>query len=159
MLPPCCCHGPLDRLKWVQLHSLLMDSASAFAAVALCAVASDGVLAPQEVSALRRALEYRRPYRGMSEHQMGTLVDGLLRQLRDGGAIALVSEAAAALDHNQCLTAFALAADLIHADRSVVPQEKDYLRGLSDSLQLTREETERILTVMDVLYRDVLGCD
>ncbi len=55
-----------------------MNSAEAFAAVALAAVACDGVLGRDEAHALRLQLEYRSLYSTNSEAAMGELFDQLL---------------------------------------------------------------------------------
>ena len=47
-----------------------MNSAQAFAAICLAAVASDGVLGRDEARSLRIELEFRTPYVGMGEAEM-----------------------------------------------------------------------------------------
>ena len=62
-----------------------MNSAEAFAAIALAAVACDGSLGRDEAHALRTQLEYRSWYSSSTEADMGDLFDRLLHNLRDQG--------------------------------------------------------------------------
>ena len=55
-----------------------MNVREAFAAIALAAVACDGRLDRDEAHALRRQLENRSIYSGLSEAEMGDLFDTLL---------------------------------------------------------------------------------
>ena len=67
-----------------------MNTAEAFAAVALAAVACDGTLGRDEAHALRRQLEYRSLYSSCSEAAMGELFDRLLAMLREHGVQGLI---------------------------------------------------------------------
>ena len=96
-----------------------MTPSQAFAAVALAAVACDGTLGRDEARALRSQLEFRSPYRNLSEKAMGDLFDGLLNQLRQSGWRALLHEAIQALDPGQQETCLAMAAQLVRCDRVV----------------------------------------
>ena len=105
-----------------------MNSAEAFAAVALAAVACDGVLGRDEAHALRLQLEYRSLYSTNSEAAMGELFDQLLAVLRDQGVPGLVAQALPVLSPRQQQSALALAANLVHADRKVTVEEDDFLK-------------------------------
>lgn len=129
----------------------------AFAAVALAAVACDGTLGRQEARALRQALEYRTPYRGLSEQAMGELFDVLLEQLHAGGWGHLVNAAIPLLDVGQRETSLALAAQLVWADRSVSPNEQQFLQELGQRLALAEGRAEQILEVVALLHRDSLA--
>jgi len=85
-----------------------MDSAEAFAAIALAAVACDGGLDHDEARSLRGQLEGRHPFSGRSEESMGRLFDGLLDQLRSDGWRALIGQAVPALSPSQQETALAM---------------------------------------------------
>ena len=69
-----------------------MNSAEAFAAIALAAVACDGSLGRDEAHALRTQLEYRSWYSSSTEADMGDLFDRLLHRLRDHGNTIIVIE-------------------------------------------------------------------
>lgn len=133
-----------------------MTPSEAFAAIALAAVACDGVLDREEAHALRSQLEARTPYRGRSEESMGLLFDGLLERLRLRGWRDLVAEALPVLTPLQQETALAMAAQLVHSDRTVGPEEEELLRTLAEAMELSAERAAQILEVMAVLNRDSL---
>lgn len=135
-----------------------MDTAEAFAAIALGAVACDGVLGREEAHALRRHLEYRTPYCDRSEEQMGELFDRLLTVLRqDGGLHQLIDQALPVLNPDQLETSLALAAQLVHADRVVEEAESAFLAMLCERLPQGKERCEAIVAAIVALNRDSLA--
>jgi hypothetical protein len=134
-----------------------MTPREAFAAIALVAVACDGTLDRQEAHALRQQLEGRHPYRQASEEEMGTLFDGLLQRLRSQGWQQLLGEALTALSAPQQETALAMAAQLVHCDRVVQPQEQDLLAAMAEQLVVGPERARQILEVITILHRDSLA--
>ena len=136
---------------------LPMTPAEAFAAVALVAVACDGVLDREEARALRGQLEPRTPFRDQSESAMGELFDGLLQTLRTQGADPLLAEALGHLTPDQQETALAMAAQLVHADRVVEPAEQELLKRMANQLSVPAERSQQILDVIAVLNRDSLA--
>ncbi len=133
-----------------------METDTAFAAIALAAVASDGVCTREEARALRRELEFRYPYSEMNETAMGDLFDQLLRRIREDGHCALVAEAAGALNHHQQLTAFAVACNLVRSDYRTTPEEEAFLEDLAQAMDLNAAERTTIPDVLTILYRDAL---
>lgn len=135
-----------------------MDPAEAFAAIALCAVACDGVLGKEEAHDLRRQLEYRTPYSERSEAEMGDLFDQLLSVLRlDGGLDQLINDSIPALNACQQETALAVAAQLVHADRVVEPEESAFLSSLCERMTLPPGQAEGIVAAIMALNRDSLA--
>lgn len=133
-----------------------MNSAEAFAAVALAAVACDGVLGRDEAHALRLQLEYRSLYSSNSEAAMGELFDQLLAVLRERGVTGLVEEALPVLSPRQQQSALALAAHLVHADKRVNPEEKNFLQQLVSKVELPENEANMIVVAIEALNRDML---
>jgi len=133
-----------------------METGTAFAAIAIAAVASDGVCTREEARALRRELEFRYPYVHMEEGAMGQLFDQVLCRIRQDGSDVLVAEATQALNHQQGLTAFAVACRLVRSDYRVTSDEEDFLDNLAQVLGLSSSERQTILDVLSTLYRDVL---
>ncbi|MEB3335031.1 MAG: tellurite resistance TerB family protein [Cyanobacteriota bacterium] len=130
--------------------------ASAFAAIALAAVSWDGVLSMAGSRALRHALDYRHPYCDYGDAGMVRLMDQLLRDMRRKGAQHLMVEAAEALNPRQRSTAYAVAAEIMRSDGPLEPDERNILGNLATTLGLPEEETERVLSVMDLLHADVM---
>lgn len=133
-----------------------MDRKEAFAAVALAAVACDGTLGRDEAHALRLQLEFRSLYSASSEADMGDLFDLLLRRLREHGVDGLVNEALPVLTELQKESALAVAAQLVHADRKVMPAEAEFLQKLADQLDLADGQAKAIVRAIEALNRDSL---
>ena len=139
-----------------QITPAVMTEAEAFAAVALGAVACDGVLGRDEAHALRRHLEHRTPYKNNSESEMAALFDGLLAVLREQGLEQLVDQALPQLNLDQQETALALATQLVHADRSVDPAETAFLETLTRKVDLPDSRANGIVEAIMALNRDSL---
>ncbi len=149
-----------DRVTLAQIvvnAPVTMDSAEAFAAVALGAVACDGVLGKDEAHALRRQLEFRTPYCTRSEAEMGDLFDRLLTLLRQEGLNQLVNTALPALSTSQQETALALAAQLVHADKVVAEEESTFLELLCTMMTLPSGRASSIVEAIMALNRDSLA--
>lgn len=135
--------------------SQAMDAPTAFAAIALAAVSWDGVLSMAGSRALRHSLDYRHPYCDYGDAGMVKLMDQLLRDMRSKGAQHLMVEAAEALSPRQRATAYAVAAEIMRSDGPLQADERNILNNLAITLDLPEAETEKVLTVMDVLHADV----
>jgi hypothetical protein len=133
-----------------------MTSAEAFAAIALAAVACDGSVDPREATLLRNHLDHRYPYRDWGQDRMGRLFDQLLQQLQVHGWRGMVSEAIPMLTPSQQETALAMAAHLVHGDRTLSPEETGLLGDMARLMNLPKGRAEQILEVISVLHRDDL---
>ncbi|TGG94488.1 MAG: Tellurite resistance protein TerB [Aphanocapsa feldmannii 277cV] len=129
-----------------------MDSNTAFAAVALSAVAWDGFLSREGSRALRHSLDYRPPFNAMGQEEMVKLFDRLLKALREAGPAALLVRASSALNGEERKAAFAVANELMRSDGPLVQAERKLLDDLQHQLELRDHEVEEILRVMDVLH-------
>ena len=54
-------------------------------------------------------------------------------------------------------TAYALACQLVHCDRSVEPAERQFLVGLAEALGLDPLRRDQVLEVCELLHRDCLA--
>lgn len=133
-----------------------MNTAEAFAAIALAAVACDGKLGRDEAHALRRQLENRSLYSNCSEAAMGDLFDRLLLMLREQGVQGLISNAIPELSLRQQQSALAVAAHLVHADRVVNADEMAFLEQLTRDLSLPADEAVMVIASIEALNRDML---
>ena len=133
-----------------------MNTAEAFAAIALAAVACDGKLGRDEAHALRRQLENRSLYSNCSEAAMGDLFDRLLLMLREQGVQGLISNAIPELSLRQQQSALAVAAHLVHADRVVNADELAFLEQLTRDLSLPSDEAAMVIASIEALNRDML---
>lgn len=128
----------------------------AFAAIPLAAVCCDQTFGKDEARVIRDQLLSRRVYQAMEPYSFGVLISGLLKRFREESWQGLIAAAAPQLNQDQKETAFALACQLIHCDRQVKPQERDFLTALADTLSLTAARASQILEVCELLYRDCL---
>ena len=133
-----------------------MNVREAFAAIALAAVACDGRLDRDEAHALRRQLENRSIYSGLSEVEMGDLFDTLLSLLRSSGVIGLISEAIPVLSPGQQESALAVAAHLVHADRMVTQEETSLLQTLATDMVVPTADAEMVIRSIAALNRTEL---
>lgn len=134
-----------------------MNPPEAFAAIALVAVACDGVVDPLEARLLRSQLDGRQPYLQRSEESMGRLFEKLLDQLHAEGWRALITRAIPALTPDQQETALAMAAHLVHGDQSVTAEEAGLLKEMAALMTLPSHRADQILEVIAVLHRDSLA--
>ena len=133
-----------------------MNVREAFAAIALAAVACDGRLDRDEAHALRRQLENRSIYSGLSEVEMGDLFDTLLTLLRSSGVHALITEAIPVLSPGQQESALAVAAHLVHADRMVTPEETSLLQSLATDMVVPTADADMVIRSIAALNRTEL---
>lgn len=138
------------------ISSPSMDSANAFAAIALAAVSWDGVLTMAGSRALRHSLDYRKPYQQYGQEKMVALMDALLAELRRVGPQHLMVEAAEQLTPRQRATAYAVAAEIMRSDGPLQPDERNILTNLATTLELSEADTTPVLAAMDLLHADVL---
>jgi hypothetical protein len=131
---------------------MTMDAPRAFAAVALAAVAWDGVMSRAGARALRHSLDYRPPFRDRTDPEMIQLMNELLGLLREQGAEALMVDAGAVLNAKQRLTVFAVATEIMRSDGPLVDEEHRILDHLGKALELAANDTERIVEVMNILH-------
>jgi tellurite resistance protein len=135
--------------------SLQLDTPTAFAAIAVAAVAWDGVLTMAGTRALRHCLDYRKPYRELTDGEMMDLMQRLLAMLRQRGSQQLIVQAAAVLSPGQRTTAYAAASEIMRSDGPLEPDERNILRNLASCLELTESDTAPVQAVMDLLHADL----
>lgn len=134
-----------------------MPAHIAFAAIALAAVSWDGMLSRAGSRTLRHALDYREPYRQLSDNAMVELMNDLLTALRSKGAQHLMVEAAEALSPRQRATAYAVAAEIMRSDGPLQADECNILANLAATLELETALTTAVQEAMDLLHADVLS--
>ena len=136
--------------------AVVMDPATAFAAIALAAVSWDGVLTMAGSRALRHSLDYRQPYLNYGQETMVALMDALLAELRRVGPQHLMVEAAEQLNPRQRATAYAVAAEIMRSDGPLQADERNMLTNLATTLELDEADTAPVLTAMDLLHANVI---
>ena len=147
----------LTSVKPSDSRQAAMPAPRAFAAIALAAVSWDGMLSKAGSRSLRHALDYREPYRHLSDNEMVAMMNGLLEDLRHKGAQHLMVEAAEGLSPAQRATAYAVAAEIMRSDGPLQADERNILANLAGTLELDADFTARVQEAMDLLHADVLS--
>jgi hypothetical protein len=127
-----------------------LTAPEAFAGIALCAVAADGVITEEEAVSLSVNLMNRRLYSGYSDREMRAVFNKLVTIVNSEGINSLMEKSAKALPQDLRQTAFAVTTDLLLADGIMADSEKKFLERLQKSLQLTDEIALRIAEVISI---------
>jgi len=129
-----------------------MDSLTAFAAVGFAAVSWDSHFTKAGTRAFRHALDYREPFCRMADDEMIALLDELLELRRAVGAHQMMLQAAQCLTKPQCMTAYAMASELMRSDGPFEAEERRFLDHLAVTLEISTFEARRIDTVFEIFH-------
>ena len=135
------------------MNGTRLSPAEAFACVALVAIAADGYLSEQESQDMTMMLSRMRLFESYSKDLLHSLLDKLLRMLKQYGPETLISQAKAAMPPDLRDTAFAIATDLVLSDRTVTPQEQAFLDDLYRILEVPGDTALQIVQVMTIKNR------
>ena len=119
-----------------------------FAGVLLCASACDGHIGDEEAQILNINLRQKQLYQRVSEHQMGSMMDRLLGELRRGGTEKLLDKAYPVVPHELRETVFANSVDIVLADGVVEEDEKEFIDSLQAKLEIDPKRAKTIVQVM-----------
>lgn len=119
------------------------------AGIALLAMFSDGIIAPEEDEVLRAHLATYPPFDSIPDHQLGEMLARLEAIATQNGEKALLEMSCGALTTEHAELAFLVAADIIAADGEVVLAESDFLTDLQKRLKLAPAQVERIFSEVE----------
>jgi len=119
-----------------------------FAGVLLGVSACDGHIADEEVGTLVTMLSRMKMYQNVTSQRWRSMMDRLLGILKRNGPEALIDKAVPAVPPELRETAFACACDLVLADGTVEPEEKEFINNLLNKLGI---DGGRAATIVDVL--------
>lgn len=125
-----------------------MNSAEAFAAICLVAIASDGYLSESEEIEMKSRLRRMQLFKGGDEENLDKVKTYLIKSLKQHGPNELIKSAQSALPPELASTAFATAADLVFADGSIARQEQAFLNDLRQILKIPDDLALKIVEVM-----------
>jgi len=129
---------------------MAMNSAEAFAAICLVAIASDGYLSESEEEEMDRRLSRMRLFEAVTEESWSRMKTYLLEGLKKYGPNELVKSAKVALPPNLAPTAFTIAVDLVFADGTVSREEQAFVDDLRQLLAIPDDLALKIVEVMTV---------
>lgn len=127
-----------------------LTEAEGFAGVALCAIASDGMITVEETSGIGTSLTRMKIFQGMTPRQLNGVFEKLVKIIRAKGVDELMTMSAAAVPGDLRATAFAVAADLLMADGTVEPSEKAFLEKIQKSLGVADDLAVKIVEVIAI---------
>lgn len=132
---------------------IAMNSAEAFAAICLVAIASDGYLSESEEAEMKMRLSRMRLFKDIiegSENGLDRIQDYLASGLKKYGPNELINSAKAVLPPDLAPTAFTIAADLVFADGTVSAEEQAFIDDLRRILAIPDDLALKIVEVMTI---------
>ena len=118
---------------------IALNSAEAFAAICLVAIASDGYLSTSEEAEMKMRLSRMRLFKD-SLNGLDRMKDYLVDALKKYGPNEVILSAKASLPPNLAPTAFTIAVDLVFSDGTVSSEEQAFI-----------DDLRRILAIPDAL--------
>ncbi|MBD2670085.1 tellurite resistance TerB family protein [Arthrospira platensis FACHB-439] len=128
--------------------TIKLSPPEAFAAIALIAIAADGLVLPSESQILNSSLSRMQLFSDYSQTQKREMLDRLLTEIKTHGYNTLLKSAIAVLPKELRETAFAIATDITLADGEITKEEEDLLNDLYSYLDLSEEMATKIIDVM-----------
>ncbi|MEB3278005.1 MAG: tellurite resistance TerB family protein [Lyngbya sp.] len=129
-------------------NAIELTPAEAFAAIALTAVAADGVITDSESQIIKSTLARMDLFNDYSSETKTEMMQRLLEQIQSRGYDSLMQAAIAKLPENLKDTAFAVATDIILSDGDLADEEEELLNALYNALDLSEELATKIIDVM-----------
>lgn len=130
-------------------EKIALNSAEAFAAIALVAIASDGYLSESEETEMKMRLGRMRLFKSSMdsfERTKNYLVDALKKH----GPNELIQCAKASLPPTLAPTAFTIAVDLVFSDGTVSSEEQSFIDDLRQILAIPDEMALKIVEVITI---------
>lgn len=129
---------------------IAMNSAEAFAAVCLAAIASDGYLSDAEEAEMNMRLSRMQLFKDATEDSFSRMKTYLVGAMKKYGPTELIKSAKVALPPNLAPTAFTIAVDLVFADGTVSREEQGFIDDLRRMLGISDELALKIVEVMTI---------
>lgn len=129
-------------------NTIELTPAEAFAAIALTAVAADGVITDSESQIIRSTLKRMDLFNDYTAETKTEMIQRLLEQIQSHGYESLMQAAISKLPANLKDTAFAVATDIILSDGDLANEEEELLNALYNALGLSEDLATKIIDVM-----------
>ncbi|PZO15014.1 MAG: Tellurite resistance protein TerB [Leptolyngbya foveolarum] len=130
-------------------EKIALNSAEAFAAIALVAIASDGYLSESEETEMKMRLGRMRLFKSSMDSFERTK-DYLVDALKKHGPSELIQCAKASLPPTLAPTAFTIAVDLVFSDGTVSSEEQSFIDDLRQILAIPDEMALKIVEVITI---------
>ncbi|WP_413165120.1 tellurite resistance TerB family protein [Capilliphycus salinus ALCB114379] len=129
-------------------NAIELTPAEAFAAIALTAVAADGVITDSESQIIKSTLKRMNLFNDYTAETKTEMMQRLLEQIQEKGYEVVMQSAIAKLPANLKDTAFAVATDIILSDGDLADEEEELLNALYNALGISEEMATKIIDVM-----------
>ena len=131
-------------------ESVTLTPREAFAAIVVGAFNADGRVAPEEGLRVNEIFNSTKLFRQPSAEPTKAVLERVLELFGMHGAEAIVTAGAKALPPDLRAPAFAVAVDLVLADSEASVEERKFIDGLQDLLQISDEDAMKIVDVIIV---------
>ena len=129
-------------------ENVTLTPREAFAAIVVAAFNADGRVAPEEAARVNEIFNSTKLFRQPSAEPTKPVLDRVMELFGAHSAEAIVAIAAKALPPALRAPAFAIAVDLVLADGEASIEERKFIDGLQDLLQLPDEDAVKIVDVI-----------
>ncbi|EAW36838.1 hypothetical protein L8106_26792 [Lyngbya sp. PCC 8106] len=129
-------------------NTIELTPAEAFAAIALTAVAADGIITDSESQIIKSTLARMDLFGEYTAENKTKMIQRLLEQIENQGYEPLMQSAITKLPANLKDTAFAVATDIILSDGDLADEEEELLNALYNALGISEEMATKIIDVM-----------
>jgi hypothetical protein len=129
-------------------HSLTLTTRQAFAALVLGALNSDGRSAPEETLRINDLFNSTRLFRQQSTEPAQVVLEHVLELFAIHGLGPVVTTAAKVLPPELRAPVFTIAVDLVMADGQASGEERKFIDGLQELLQVPDETAMKIVEVI-----------
>ena len=126
-------------------NASLFSPEKAFAAIAVSAIASDGILYDKERQRIVLLLSQLQLFSNYSEQRLRGLLEDLFNQLSSKGVDGLVAIARESLPAQLQESAFSVAIDLLLVDGVLSAKEEAFLTDLWQIMDISAEKADEIL--------------
>ncbi|MDJ0553353.1 MAG: tellurite resistance TerB family protein [Microcoleaceae cyanobacterium MO_207.B10] len=132
----------------VKAADIKLEAGDAFAAIALIAVAADGVITESEKQGIDNIFARMELFSNYSEDSKREMIDRILGMIKNQEVKPLFDAAVATVPKNLKETVFAVSTDLVLADGDVAEEEEKFLDKLCEALEISEEIATNIIDVM-----------
>ncbi len=134
-------------------NAIELTPAEAFAAIALTAVAADGMITDSESQIIKTTFKRMELFKGYTAESKTEMIQRLLEQIQGKGYEAIMQSAIAKLPENLKETAFAVATDIVLSDGDLADEEEELLNALYNALEIKEDVATKIIDVMLIKNR------
>lgn len=132
----------------IQAADIKLEPAEAFAAIALIAVAADGVITESEKQGISNIFSRMELFSNYSEERKKEILNRLLDMIKKKEIKPLFDAAVPKLPQELKETVFAISTDLVLVDGSLAEEEEQLLNELYNALEISETVANNIIDVM-----------